>query len=90
MYVKEIVRLKDDVNSMSSQSALAYSGADLDKLKSEIIAEKMSHLVALTEKDKKIWQLQKDQDEKRLSLNGKDGEISALKAPYRLCNMNLT
>ena len=77
--VKEIVRLKDEVNSMSSQSASESSGADLDRLKSEIIAEKKSHLVALNEKDKKIWQRQKDQDEKRLSLNGKDGEISALK-----------
>ena len=46
-YVKEIVRLKDEVNSMSSQSALASSGADLDRLKSEIIAQKKSHLVAL-------------------------------------------
>ena len=46
-YVKEIVRLKDKVNSMSSQSALASSGADLDRLKSEIIAQKKSHLVAL-------------------------------------------
>ena len=36
-YVKEIVRPKDEVNSMSSQSALASSGADLDRLKSEII-----------------------------------------------------
>ena len=69
---------------MSSQSALASSGADLDRLKSEIIAEKKSHLVALNEKDKKIWQLQKDQDEKRLSLNGKDGEISALKARLQI------
>ena len=57
--VKEMLRLKDEVNSMSSQSALASSAADLDKLKSEIIAEKKSHLVALNEKDKKIWQLQR-------------------------------
>ena len=54
--------------------------ADLDKFKSELVAERKSHLVALNEKDIKIWSLQKDQDEERLALNGKDGEISSLKA----------
>ena len=83
-YVKENMRLKDEVNAMSSQTALASSGADLDRFKSELLAEKKSHLVALNEKDKKIWSLQKDQDEKRLSLNGKDGEISTLKARLQI------
>ena len=39
-------------------------------------------MVALNEKDIKIRSLQKDQDEKRLALNGKDGEISSLKARF--------
>ena len=78
-YVKENIRLKDGVNTLSSKTELVSSGADLDRFKSELVAERKSHLVALNEKDIKIWSLQKDQDEKRLALNGKDGEISSLK-----------
>ena len=40
--------------------------------------------MTLNEKDKKIWALLKDKDEKRLSLNGKDAEISALKARLQM------
>ena len=58
--------------------------ADLDKFKSELVAERKSHSVALNEKDIKIWTLQKDQDEKRLALNGKDGDISSLKARLQI------
>ena len=79
-YVKENIRLKDEMGTLPSKTALVSSGADLDKFKSELVAERKSHLVALNEKDIKIWYLQKDQDEKRLALNGKDGEISSLKA----------
>ena len=53
---------------------MVSSGADLDKFKSELVAERKFPLVTLNEKDKKIWALLKDQDKKRLSLNGKDGE----------------
>ena len=72
--------MQDEVSTLSSKTALVSSGADLDKFKSELVAERKSHLVALNEKDIKIWSLQKDQDEERLALNGKDGEISSLKA----------
>ena len=83
-YVKENTRMKDEVSPLSSKTALVSSGADLDKFKSELVAERKSHLVALNEKDIKIWSLQKDQDEKRLALNGKDGEISSLKARLQI------
>ena len=73
-YVKENIRSKDEARTLSSKTALVSSGADLDKFKSELVAERKSHLVALNEKDIKIWSLQKDQDEKRLALNGKDGK----------------
>ena len=83
-YVKENIRSKDEARTLSSKTALVSSGADLDKFKSELVAERKSHLVALNEKDIKIWSLQKDQDEKRLALNGKDGEISSLKARLQI------
>ena len=83
-YVKENIRLKDEVSTSSSKTALVSSGVDVDKFKSELVAERKSHLVALNEKDIKIWSLQKDQDEKRLALNGKDGEISSLKARLQI------
>ena len=54
-YVKENIRLKDEVSTLSSKTALVSSGADLDKFKSELVAERKSHLVALNEKDIKIW-----------------------------------
>ena len=61
-YVKENIRLKDEVSALSSKTALVSSGTDLDKFKSELVAERKSHLVALDEKDIKIWSLQKNQD----------------------------
>ena len=49
--VKENIRLKDEVSTLLSKTALVSSGADLDKFKSELVAERKSHLVALNERD---------------------------------------
>ena len=46
--------------------------------------ERKSHLKALSEKDTQIWTLRKDKDDKRVSLIGKDGEISRLKARIQI------
>ena len=83
-YVKENIRPKDEVSALSSKTALVSSGANLDKFKSELVAERKSHVVALNEKDIKICSLQKDQDEKTLAPNGKDGEMSSLKARLQI------
>ena len=91
-YVKENMQLKDEVNELASKMALVSSGANLDtfkselvaEFKSELVAERKSHLRALGEKDIKICSLQKDQDDKRILLNGKDGEISSLKARMQI------
>ena len=42
-HVKEIVKLKDEVIAMSMQMASASSGTNVEKLRSELIAEKKSH-----------------------------------------------
>ena len=79
-YAKENFRLKDEVNEMTAKIAPLQSDMNLDKYKSELQAEKKSNLVALNEKDKKIWQANKDQNDKCEAVRGKDGEISMLKA----------
>ena len=91
-YVKENMQLKDEVNELASKVALVSSGANLDtfkselvaEFKSELVAERKSHVRALSEKDTKIWSLQKDQDDKRMLLNGKDGEMTSLKARMQI------
>ena len=60
--------MKDEVSALSSKTALVSSGADLDKFKSELVAERKSHLVALNEKDIKIWSLQKGSGREKVSI----------------------
>lgn len=54
-YAKENFRLKDEVNEMTAKIAPLQSDMNLEKYKSELQAEKKSNLLALNEKDKKIW-----------------------------------
>ena len=80
------------MSELKLKMASASSGAGLDKFKaklvedfeSELTIERKSHLKALSEKDTKIWGLQKTQDDKRVLLIGKDGEISRLKARIQI------
>ena len=73
-YVKDNIQLKDEVSELKSKMASASSGASLDKFKaklvedfeSELVIERKSHLKALSEKDTKIWSLQKAQDDRRV------------------------
>eukprot|EP00435_Cladocopium_sp_Y103_P036142 s941_g9.t1 len=58
----------------------AQSDKDIDKVRSELLTERKSNLVKLSEKDQIIWRLNKDQEDKRISILGKEGEISMLKA----------
>ncbi|CAL1148617.1 unnamed protein product, partial [Cladocopium goreaui] len=69
-YAKENFRLKDEVNEMTAKIAPLQSDMNLDKYKSELQAEKKSNLVALNEKDKKIWQANKDQNDKCEAVRG--------------------
>ena len=92
-YVRDNIQLKDELNEMKvKMTSASSSGTNLDKFKaklvedfeSELTIERKSHLKALNEKDTQIWTLRKAQDDKRVLLNGKDGEISRLKARIKI------
>ena len=91
-YIRDNIQLKDEVSELKSKMASVSSGASLDKFKakliedfkSELVIERKSRLKALSEKDTKIWTLQKDQDDKRVDLIGKDGKIARLEARIRI------
>eukprot|EP00435_Cladocopium_sp_Y103_P037824 s1743_g10.t1 len=79
-YVKENLRLKDQVHELTMNALPAQSDQDIDKVRSELLSERKSNLVKLTEKDQIIWKLNKEQEDKRISILDKEGEISMLKA----------
>ena len=78
-YVKDNMQLKDEVSELKARMKSLSSDTSLDKFKtklvedfeSELTIERKSHLKALSEKDIKIWGLQKAKDDQRVLLNGK-------------------
>ena len=91
-YVKDNMQLKDEVTEMKARMKHLSSDKSLDKFKSKLVEdfeseltiERKSHLKALNEKDTKIWGLMKAKDDQRVLLNGKDGEISRLRAKIQM------
>eukprot|EP00435_Cladocopium_sp_Y103_P063515 s220_g25.t1 len=79
-YVKENLRLKDQVHELTMSGDGRVGLFDIDKVRSELLTERKSNLVKISEKDQTIWRLNKDQEDKRISILGKEGEISMLKA----------
>eukprot|EP00435_Cladocopium_sp_Y103_P014803 s308_g3.t1 len=88
-YVKENLRLKDEVHEMTMSALPAQPDKDIDKVRSELLAERKSNLVKISEKDQLIWKLNKDQEDKRISILGKEGEISMLKARIQGLEMEM-
>ena len=95
-YVRDNIQLKDEMAELKLKMASASAGAQLDvfkarlvdDFKAELTIERKSHLKALSEKDTKIWTLQKNQDDRRMELIGKDGKISRLESQIRMLEQN--
>eukprot|EP00435_Cladocopium_sp_Y103_P031652 s4552_g8.t1 len=66
-YVKENLRLKDQVYDLTMNAPPAQSDKGIDKVRSELLTERKSNLVKLSEKDQVIWRLNNDQEDKRIS-----------------------